>query len=30
MVWTFKADYNNYHKLEVTSRIVPDSLKPVP
>jgi hypothetical protein len=28
--WTFKATYRNYHKLEVTSRIVPadDSAKP--
>ncbi len=22
-VWSFKARYSNYHKLEVTSRIVP-------
>jgi hypothetical protein len=30
MIWTFKAQYSNYHKLEVTSHIVPDSIAPVP
>ena len=29
MVWSFQATYRNYHKLEVTSRIVPDSEAPV-
>ncbi len=28
-VWSFRATYRNYHKLEVTSRIVPDSEAPV-
>ena len=30
IVWSFRATYRNYHKLEVTSRIVPDSEAPVP
>jgi hypothetical protein len=29
-VWTYDATYRNYHKLEVTSRIVPASEEPVP
>lgn len=29
IVWSFHAIYSNYHKLEVTSRIVPGSGKPV-
>jgi hypothetical protein len=29
MVWSFRASYRNYHKLEVTSRIVPDREAPV-
>ena len=29
IVWTFRAAYTNYHKLEVTSRIVPGSEAPV-
>lgn len=29
-VWTFRATYRNYHKLEVTSRIVPGSESRVP
>lgn len=28
--WSYDATYSNYHKLEVTSRIVPDSEAPVP
>jgi hypothetical protein len=28
-VWTFKATYSNFHKLEVTSRILPASEMPV-
>jgi hypothetical protein len=27
--WTFEAAYRNYHKLEVTARILPDSEAPV-
>ncbi len=27
--WTYDASYSNYHKMEVTSRIVPDSEVPV-
>jgi len=29
IVWTFRATYSNYHKLEVTSRILPGSEVPV-
>jgi hypothetical protein len=29
-VWTFKASYRNFHKLEVTSRILPGSETPAP
>jgi hypothetical protein len=29
-IWGFDARYSNYHKLEVTSRIVPGSIAPVP
>lgn len=29
-VWSFRATYRNYHKLEVTSRIVPGSESRVP
>jgi hypothetical protein len=28
IVWSFRATYRNYHKLEVTSRILPGSEKP--
>jgi hypothetical protein len=28
-VWTFKASYRNFHKLEVTSRILPGRVAPV-
>ena len=28
--WTFKTTYRNYHKLEVTSRILPPSAAPAP
>jgi hypothetical protein len=27
-VWTFQATYRNYHKLEVTTRIVPTAETP--
>jgi hypothetical protein len=27
-VWTFRASYSNFHKLEVTSRILPFSEAP--
>jgi len=30
IVWTFRATYSNYHKLEVTSRILPFSEAPAP
>ena len=30
VVWTFNALYSNYHKLEVTSRILPGSEAPAP
>jgi hypothetical protein len=30
IVWTFRASYSNYHKLEVTSRILPFSEAPAP
>jgi hypothetical protein len=30
IVWSFRATYRNYHKLEVTSRILPGSEKPAP
>jgi hypothetical protein len=30
IVWTYQATYRNYHKLEVTSRILPGSMAPVP
>jgi hypothetical protein len=30
IVWSFRATYRNYHKLEVTSRIVPVGEKPAP
>jgi hypothetical protein len=29
IIWTFKASYRNFHKLEVTSRILPASETPV-
>jgi hypothetical protein len=29
VVWSFRATYRNYHRLEVTSRIVPGSEAPV-
>ncbi|HVT99684.1 MAG TPA: hypothetical protein VHE33_19445 [Acidobacteriaceae bacterium] len=29
MVWSFRATYRNYHRMEVTSRIVPGSEAPV-
>ena len=29
-VWSFKAAYSNYHKLEVTTRIVPSTEQPAP
>lgn len=29
IVWSFRATYRNYHKLEVTSRILPGSQAPV-
>jgi hypothetical protein len=29
MVWSFQATYRNYHRLEVTSRILPGSEAPV-
>jgi len=25
LVWSFRATYRNYHKMEVTSRILPSS-----
>jgi hypothetical protein len=28
IVWTFRASYSNFHKLEVTSRILPFSEAP--
>jgi hypothetical protein len=28
IVWTFKATYRNFHKLEVTSRILPATAGP--
>jgi hypothetical protein len=30
IVWSFRATYRNYHKLEVTSRILPSSKAPAP
>jgi hypothetical protein len=30
IVWSFQATYRNYHKLEVTSRILPGSEAPAP
>jgi hypothetical protein len=30
IVWTFRATYSNYHKLEVTSRILSGSEAPAP
>ena len=30
MVWSYQATYRNYHKLEVTSRILPGSASPAP
>ena len=30
IVWTYQATYRNYHKLEVTSHIVPASEVPAP
>lgn len=30
VVWSFRATYSNYHKLEVTSRILPGSKAPAP
>jgi hypothetical protein len=30
IVWSFKATYRNFHKLEVTSRVVPTSESPTP
>jgi hypothetical protein len=30
IVWSFRATYRNYHKLEVTSRILPGSEAPAP
>jgi hypothetical protein len=29
IVWSFQATYRNYHKLEVTSRILPGGERPV-
>jgi hypothetical protein len=30
IVWSFRATYHNYHRLEVTSRILPGSERPAP
>ena len=30
LVWSFRAAYRNYHKMEVTARIVPGSVSSVP
>jgi hypothetical protein len=30
IVWSFQATYRNYHRLEVTSRILPSSERPAP
>jgi hypothetical protein len=30
MLWSFRATYRNYHRLEVTSRILPGFEVPAP
>jgi hypothetical protein len=30
MAWSYRAMYRNYHKLEVTARILPGSVASVP
>jgi hypothetical protein len=30
LVWSFRATYRNYHKMEVTSRILPGSVSSAP